>query len=56
MASISDVSICRGRSRTLCSSRTARSIIAGSSISGRPTFTSSTWAPFSCWDTPSSRM
>ena len=48
MVSGSAVSICKGRGETPWSSWTTSHIKAGSSISGRPTFTSSTWAPASC--------
>ena len=40
MATGSEVSICKGRSSTACSSQTADVNMVGSSISGSPTFTS----------------
>ena len=56
IASALEVSNCNGRSMTACSSFTTSSIMEGSSISGRPTFTSRTSAPLSCWVTPSRRI
>ena len=56
MAAVSVVSICRGRSRTACSSQTALHSSSVSLISGRPTFTSRIWAPASSCRMPSDRI
>ena len=49
-------SSCKGRLTTLCRAFTTRSITAGSSTPGTPTFTSRTAAPLSAWLMPWARM
>ena len=56
IAVVSEVSICSGSAITLCRRVTTRSIITGSSISGRPTLTSRICAPLSSCAMPSPRM